>query len=31
MIRRLVNELQPFERVGVALLLAALVIGQIGA
>lgn len=31
MIRRLINDLKPFERVGVALLLAVLVIGQMGA
>lgn len=28
MIARLINHLQPFERVGIALLLAALIIGQ---
>lgn len=28
MLTRLINELQPFERVGIALLLAALIIGQ---
>lgn len=30
MIRRLINELQPFERVGVALLFAVLVLVQMG-